>query len=192
MTATITYESDFYFWIVDYLHKLGPIKMYPRALADAADLALELIADLQHEEEALQELVPSAELCPCCGDDRNQALGVVFHLARDVDDRRPYSEAVIHFLAKCYCPPASTMFEQAARIGFQVAGLHRSGFFREFEQGQALHLVTTQKGRQALGIRVHLEYALHDPFFRKRQRAHPKQAPVSKSGRPVLHVVSSE
>ncbi len=84
------------------------------------------------------------------------------------------------------------MFEQAARIGFQVAGLHRSGFFREFEQGQALHLVTTQKGRQALGIRVHLEYALHDPFFRKRQRAHPKQAPVSKSGRPVLHVVSSE
>jgi hypothetical protein len=45
MTTSITEESDFYFWIVDYLHQLGPTKMYPKALADAADLAPELIAE---------------------------------------------------------------------------------------------------------------------------------------------------
>lgn len=191
MVTTITDESDFYFWIVEYLHKLGPIKLYPAALADAADLALELIAELQHEEEALQELVPDAQLCPCCGDKRNQALGVVFHLARDVDQQRPYSEAVIHFLAKCYCPPASTMFEEAARIGFRVAGLHRTGFFREYKEDQALHLVTTREGRAALGVRVHLEYPLSDPFFRKRQRARPKKESVPKAGRPALRVISS-
>jgi hypothetical protein len=64
MTTTITEESDFYLWIVEYLHQLGPTTMYPKALADAADLALELIAEGQHEEEALTELVPHAHICP--------------------------------------------------------------------------------------------------------------------------------
>jgi hypothetical protein len=191
MTSKITEESDFYFWIVEYLHKLGPVKNYPTALADAADLALDLIANLWHEEDALQELVPDARLCPCCSGNRNQALGAVFHLARDVDQQRPYSEAVIRFLAKCYCPPASTMFEEAARIGFRVANLHRTDFFREFQRDGALHLVTTQEGRAALGVRIHLEYPRGHPFFRKRQRAHPQQPPVPKPGRPALRVISS-
>jgi hypothetical protein len=190
MTTTITEESDFYFWIVEYLHQLGPVKMYPKALADAGDLALELIAELQHEEEALTELVPQARICSCCGDDRNQALGVVFHLARDVDEQRPYSEAVIHFSADCYCPPASTMFEEVARIGFAIAGFQRSGFFKEYRDGDELHLVTTKQGQQALGVRVDLSYPRQDPFFRKRKGTAKKSA--APKGKPHLQVISSD
>jgi hypothetical protein len=190
MTTTITEESNFYFWIVEYLHQLGPVKMYPKELADADDLALELIAEGQHEEEALTELVPQAKLCPCCGGDRNQALGVVVHLARRADEQRRYSEAVIKFLADCYCPPASTMYEEAARIRFATAGFQRSGFFKEDRDGGELHLATTKQGQQALGVRVHLSYPRHDPFFRKRKRTGKKSA--APKGKPQLRVVSSD
>jgi hypothetical protein len=190
MTTTITEESDFYFWLVEYLHQLGPEKMYPKALADAADLALELIAEERHEEEALTEMVPQARICPCCGDDRNQALGVVFHLARDVDEQRPYSEAVIHFLADCYCPPASTMFEEAARIGFAIAGFQRSGFFKEYRDSDELHLATTKQGQQALGVRVDLSYPRREPFFRKGKRTGTKSAAPKE--KPHLQVISSD
>lgn len=190
MTTTITEESDFYFWTVDYLHQLGPVKMYPKALADAADVVLELIAEGQHEAEALTELVPHARICPCCGDNRNQALGFAFHLARQVDDQRPYSEAGIHFLAKCYCPPASTMFEEAVRNGFAVTGFQRSGFFKEDREGDELRLVTTKQGLQALGVRVDLSYPCHDPFFRKRKRTTKETA--APKGRPHLRVVAMD
>jgi hypothetical protein len=168
MTTSITEESDFYFWIVDYLHQLGPRKMYPKALADAADLALELIAEERHEEEAFTELVPRANICPCCGDERNQALGVVFQLARHIDDQRPYSEAVIRFLADCYCPPASTVHEEAGRVGFKVAGFQDTGYFREYRKKGHLHLVTTDQGREVLGVVVHLRYSKIQPFLLKR------------------------
>ena len=71
--TTITHESDFYFWMIEYLHKMDPVRMYPKALADAADLAPDLIANGDNEEEALPELVPGARLLPCCGPG-NQAL----------------------------------------------------------------------------------------------------------------------
>jgi hypothetical protein len=190
MATIITEESDFCFCVVEYLHQLSPTKMYPKALADAADLALELIAELQLEEEALTELVPQARICSCCGDHRNQTLGVVFHLARRADEQRPYSEAVIKFLADCYCPPASTMYEEATRIGFATAGFQRSGFFKEDRDGDEVRLVTTKQGQQALGVRVDLRYPRYDPFSRKRKRITKKSA--APKGKPHLQVISSD
>ena len=190
----ISYESDFHFWIVDYFHRLGPTKMYPKATADAADLALSLIQDCEHEEDALQQLVPKAKLCTCCGDERNHALGVVSHLVRDVEELRPYSEAVIRFLARVYRPPARTVFEETARIGFRMASLHRTDYFEEYHEGKGLRLVTTGKGCRALGVQVDLEYPLSDPFVRKPKRTIRKVARLAAppAAQPVLRVVPSE
>ncbi len=160
----ITHESDFYFWLIEYLHKMGPVRMYPKALADAADLALDLIESCQNEEEALPELVPGARLSSCCRPG-NHALGVVFHLARRPEEERLYSAAAIDFLAGYYRPPSSSAFEEGARIAFKVSGLHRTRYFKERRSKRHCQLVTTAQGEQALGVRVDLRYSHDEPYF---------------------------
>jgi hypothetical protein len=164
VATRIARESDFYFWMIEYLHKMGPVRMYPKALADAADLALDLIANSVNEEEALPELVPGARLCSCCGPG-NQALGVVFHLARHPGEERPYSAAVIGFLADFYRPPGSSTFKEGARFAFKVSGLQRAGYFEEYRTGRHCHLVTTARGEEALAVRVDLRYRRDQPYF---------------------------
>jgi hypothetical protein len=82
------------------------------------------------------------------------------------------------------------MYEEAARIGFAVAGFQRSGFFREDRDRGELHLVTTKQGQAALGVRVDLSYPRHDPFFMKRKRTAKKSA--APKGKPHLRVISSD
>jgi hypothetical protein len=161
----MTNESQFYSWIVDHLHQLGPSKMYPKALVDAAELALEVIVNCETEEEVLELLIPGAHLCPVCRPPFNQAFGLAFHLAREVDVQVPYSARAIQFLAECYRPPNVPVFENGARIGFKVAELHRTGFFEERAGKRRLHLITTKQGEAALGIQVHLRYSHNDPYF---------------------------
>jgi hypothetical protein len=57
------------------------------------------------------------------------------------------------------------VFENAARIAFKVAELHRTGFFEERAGKRRLHLITTKQGEAALGIQVHLRYSHNDPYF---------------------------
>lgn len=188
MMAEITNESDFYFWIVEYLHKLGPVKQYPKALTEAADLALRAIANSEDEEEVLAELVPGVEPCPCC-DGRVGYFGVVFHLARQINKRRPYSAAVIRFLAECYGSVACPMYEEGSRIGLRVAKLHRTGFFKEYKEKRQLHLMTTERGSRELGVSVHLSYPEHSPFFPKSERLPRTFTPPS---RPTARVIRPE
>ncbi len=42
MTTKITFESDFYFWIVEYLHKLGPMKMEAPAYSSKTGASVEV------------------------------------------------------------------------------------------------------------------------------------------------------
>jgi hypothetical protein len=71
----------------------------------------------------------------------------------------------MNFLAACLTPPVVEAAEDAARVGFEIAGLHRTGCFVEYRKKRRLHLETTPRGSQELGISVHLRYEPNSPFF---------------------------
>jgi hypothetical protein len=183
----IATERRFYDWIVDYMHEHGDVYHYPKSLVEAAELAIAVIDNDADEEELLPELFPGAHISEVVIQ-RNQALGLAFHLALN-QERRPYSSDIIQFLAECFRPPGISGVEEAARIGFAVSGLHRTGFFREYRGKRLLHLVTTDRGIEELGISVHLEYEPDDPFFRsdisttQRMKEKPRRASKRSSPR---------
>jgi hypothetical protein len=168
MNELVETESQLYGWIVDCLHRSGPFDLYPLLLREAAEQALQMISEGGADEEVLQYLIPEArDGLKLPWGEGGPALWPIIAVGRNMSEVRPYSRAIFRFLTECLVPPATECVEDAARVGFEVAGLHLSGLFVERRGKRRLHLETTARGEVQLGGSVRLSYSADRPFFSK-------------------------